>query len=83
VLRALVIAGDLNSADRVDDAKDLQQPDDHADDHHAIEEGLDAAGHGDVAVDEAEDHTDDDEIDDDVNQIHLLSVLWVSGVLRV
>jgi len=39
---------------------------------NAVEDGLDAVGHRDVAVDEAENHTDDDENDDDVNQIHLL-----------
>jgi hypothetical protein len=75
-----MVAGDFDAADRVDDAKDLEQPDDHADDDNAVEQGLDAAGHGDVAVDETEDHTDDDEVDDDVNQIHLRSVLWVNDV---
>jgi hypothetical protein len=61
---------DLNVADRTENTKNLQEPNDDADDDDAIEDGLDAGCHGNEAIDEAEEHAYDDKHDDDVKQIH-------------
>lgn len=44
--------------------EDLQEPDDYVDDDDTVEQRLDARGHGDVAVDEAEQDADDQQTDD-------------------
>ena len=53
-----------DAAEWAKDVEDLQHPDHHVDDDDTVEQRLDARGHGDVAVDKAEQNADDEQPDD-------------------
>ena len=57
------LATDVDVVQRTQNAEDLQQPEHHRDDDHAVEDRLDAGRHGN-AIDEAEQNSNDDEDDD-------------------
>jgi hypothetical protein len=59
---------DADSANGSDDVEDLQEPKDDEDDDDAVDDGLDASGHGDVAIDETEQNAYDEQHNDDVDQ---------------
>jgi hypothetical protein len=44
-----------------DNAKGVEQPDDDADDYHDVENIFNLSIHGDVAIDQPEQHADDDQ----------------------
>jgi hypothetical protein len=51
----------------VEDAKDIEQPQDHADDDNAIEDGFDVVLHGDEAIHKPEEEAHNDERDDEMH----------------
>ena len=55
----------MNAADVVEYSEHIQQPKDHDDHHHDIEDVFDLPVHGDVGVDEPEQDANDDESYDD------------------
>jgi len=69
--------GEDDAAYGAEDVEDLQDPDEHVDDDHAVEQRFDSGSHGDVGVDEAQDDADDEQANDDGDQnwidVHLIS----------
>src|SRR5450432_2174698 len=53
-----------------DDPESVQEPEDHRNHHHDIEDRLDRRLHGDEPVDEPEEHTDDNQGKYHVNEGH-------------
>jgi hypothetical protein len=65
---------DLRHGDRMDatdDAKHIQQPDDHTDDYYDIQNLFDLPIHGNVGIDQPEQDSDDNQGDDDSYEWHI------------
>jgi hypothetical protein len=52
----------------MEDPKDIEQPQGHADDHDSVEDRLDGSLHGDETIDEPKKHAYNDESDNNLNE---------------
>ena len=58
------------AAQAVKEAEDIEEPEHHGDDDHAIENRLDVALHGDEAIHKPEQNAHDDERDYEIDKWH-------------
>jgi hypothetical protein len=65
----------------VEQAEDVEQPEDHHDGDESVEDGLDAGLHGDETVDEPQQDSDNDESNDDLHERH--AAHFSSGHLKL
>jgi hypothetical protein len=66
----VAVSADSNMGQGAEKPEDVQEPQDNDDDHDSVQDGLDRSLHGDVAVDEPQQDSYDDQNDHDVNQRH-------------
>ena len=85
-LRAREAAGlrsNAYSGQRMDDSKNIQEPNDHADHHNRIQDGLDGARHRNEVIDQPEQNTNSDENHQDLKYRHCISPRGLSWTLRM
>jgi hypothetical protein len=64
---------DMHSGDTRKQAENIQEPNNDGDHYDGIQYGLDGRRHGDIAVDQREDHTDDDQEEQNLNHGHCIA----------
>jgi len=60
----------MNIFDASEQAESLQQPDNDTDHHDGVEDAFDRPVHGNVGIDEPQQHADDDKNDDQIHEWH-------------
>ena len=56
----------------IEEAKDLEEPEDDGDDDDAVEDALNLALHGDVTIDEKQQQSNNSQRENDINEGHLV-----------
>ena len=66
-----------------DQAEDLEKPKHNDDNDYGVENAFDGGLHGDVAVDKPENNSDDDQIENYLNQGHRSLLFKVQQIVRI
>ena len=62
----------VDSAQTMKEAEGIEEPEDHGDDDHAIEDRLDVALHGDETIHQPKQNADHDERDNKIDKRHTI-----------